>query len=61
MNTHLREVQQAIEIRQYINPLFGVDIIVYTPSHLQQRIQYGDSFLKEITEQGIVVYETSDA
>lgn len=61
MDTPMREMQQAVEIRQHINPLFGVDILVYTPSHLQQRIKYGDSFLKEITEKGVTVYESPDA
>jgi predicted nucleotidyltransferase len=61
MDTPLRMTQQALEIRQHVNPLFGVDIIVYTPNYLQQRIQYGDSFLKEITERGVVVYESPNA
>ena len=61
MDTQLRETQQALEIRQHINPLFGVDILVYTPSRLEQRLKLGDWFLKEITEKGLVVYESPDA
>lgn len=61
MDTPLREMQQALKIRQHVRPLFGVDIVVYTPAHLEQRIHLGDSFLKEITERGVVVYESSDA
>jgi predicted nucleotidyltransferase len=61
MDTPMRETEQALEIRQHVNPLFGVDIVVYTPARLQQRIQYGDSFLKEITQKGVVVYESPDA
>jgi hypothetical protein len=60
MDTELRETQQSLRIRQYINPLFGVDILVYTPSRLEQRVNLGDSFLKEITEKGIVLYESPD-
>lgn len=61
MDTDLRESEQALRIRQHINPLFGVDILVYTPFRLEQRLKFGDSFLKEITEKGIVVYESPDA
>lgn len=60
METPLREVQQALQIRQALNPLFGVDIIVYTPARLEQRLKLGDSFLQEISAKGIVVYESSD-
>lgn len=61
MDTPLRESEQALQIRRYINPLFAVDILVYTPSRLVQRLKLGDFFLKEITEKGIVVYESPDA
>jgi uncharacterized protein len=60
MDTPLRETQQALQIRQYINPLFGVDIIVTSPSRLELRLKLGDSFLREITEKGLVVYESPD-
>jgi len=58
MDTPLRESEQAMQIRKSINPLFGVDILVYTPARLEQRLKLGDSFLKEITEKGLVVYES---
>lgn len=61
MDTPLRESQQALQIRQYVKPLFGVDILVYKPSHLRERLRLGDSFLQEITSQGIVVYESPNA
>jgi predicted nucleotidyltransferase len=61
METPLRELQQALQIRQTVNPLFGVDILVCTPARLEQRIRLGDSFLQEITEKGQVVYESLDA
>ena len=61
METDLRETQQALKIRQHINPLFGVDILVYTPARLEQRLKLGDSFLQEIVEKGRVVYESPNA
>ncbi len=56
-----QEIRQAIQIRQHINPLFGMDILVYTPDTLKQRILWGDSFLKEITQKGKILYESADA
>lgn len=61
MDTPLRSAQQALEIRQDIKPLFGVDILVYTPSLLEERLRLGDSFLQEIIARGNVVYESFDA
>ena len=60
MDTSLRETQQALEIRQHVKPLFGVDILVYKPSQLEKRLKLGDSFLQEVTSKGIVVYESSN-
>lgn len=61
METNLRETQQALQIRQYLNPLFGLDILVYPPAKIEQRIAWGDSFLREIIERGTVLYESANA
>ena len=61
MKTELRESKQALQIRQFLNPLFGLDIIVYTPQKMDQRLAWGDSFLSEIIERGNVLYESADA
>ncbi len=61
MDISLRETEQALRIRQFINPLFGVDFLVYSPARLKERLELGDSFLKEITEKGVVMYESPDA
>lgn len=60
MNTDLRESQLALKIRQHLNPLFGIDILVYTPQRLEQRLSWGDPFLREIQERGVILYESSD-
>lgn len=57
METSLREIDQALQIRGQFNILFGLDLLVYTPEHLSQRLAWGDSFLKEITERGIVLLD----
>ncbi len=61
MDTQLSETRQALQIRQDLNPLFAIDILVYTPARIDQRIAWGDSFLKEIIERGVVLYESPDA
>jgi len=44
MDTQLRESEQVLRIRQYVKPKFGLDILVYKPSRLEQRLNLGDSF-----------------
>jgi predicted nucleotidyltransferase len=60
METSLKESRQAIEIRRNIDALFGIDLLVYTPQRIAQRLKWGDSFLREIIERGIVLYESTD-
>ncbi len=60
MKTPLKESEQAYLILQSLDILFGLDLLVYQPETLQQRIAWGDSFLKEITTQGLVLYESPD-
>ena len=61
MDTPLREAEQGIRIRDQLKIMFGMDLLVYTPKRLAQRLEWGDSFLKEITERGKILYESSDA
>jgi uncharacterized protein len=60
METPLREAEQALAIRQHLQPLFALDILVYTPQKMRQRLAWGDSFLSEIVERGKVLYESPD-
>jgi predicted nucleotidyltransferase len=61
MKTSMREIQQGQQIRQFLNPLFGLDLLVYTPDNLARRIEWGDAFLREIVARGKVLYESVDA
>jgi uncharacterized protein len=58
METPMRESEQAIQILQQIEFLFGLDLLVITPKKLSQRLEWGDSFLREVTDQGKVLYES---
>ncbi len=57
METDIREVQQEILILKNIEHRFGLDILVKTPKTFNERIEAGDSFLKEIVQKGKVLYE----
>ncbi len=61
MPTDLSGAQQAVQILKAINCTFGLDLVVYTPQRLAQRLAWGDSFLREITAKGRVLYESPDA
>ena len=49
--------QQTIKFFQLLNPRLGLDLIVYTPEHIKNRLEWGDFFLKEIFDKGITLYE----
>lgn len=61
MDTQLSAVQQAIKILTSIDYRFGLDLLVYTPQHLAQRLAIGDPFIQEILQLGTVVYESPGA
>jgi uncharacterized protein len=54
------KIDQALEIRKNLHVLFGLDLIVISPAKLNQRINWGDSFLRDIVDNGITLYESSD-
>ena len=56
MDTPIKEIQQAQQIRQFLNLLFGIDLVVHTPANLAKRLELGDLFLKEVISQGKVLY-----
>ncbi|MBI5304788.1 MAG: nucleotidyltransferase domain-containing protein [Chloroflexi bacterium] len=56
MDTSLRNSVQAAQIVRALDYHFGMDLIVRRPQQIAERIALGDSFLREITEKGKVVY-----
>lgn len=58
MDTPLKESQQSLEIRRLLGVMFGLDLIVYTPKRLKERVEMGDWFLRDIMEEGKIVYES---
>ncbi len=58
MQARLPWPKQEAEIYKSFRPYpFAMDILVETPIQLQQRVKQGDSFIKQITEQGQILYE----
>jgi len=55
-----RSVDQSVRIRMKLRPQFPVDLLVRTPEKVCQRIEMGDDFLREILEEGKVLYEADD-
>jgi len=53
-------VDKSVEIRLKLRPAFPMDLIVRTPEKVRQRIDMGDSFMREIIEEGKVLYEADD-
>lgn len=55
-----RNPEKATEIWMATKPRFPIDIVVRKPAELKKRLKMGDFFLREITEKGKVLYETTD-
>ena len=52
-----RHTGKAIEILNRLNPTTALDLLVRTPQHVEKRLAMGDFFMREIIEQGKVMYE----
>lgn len=55
------QLDQAVRISLEIDPPFPLDIIVRTPHNMNWRLAEGESFLREITTRGKVLYEKDHA
>src|SRR5262245_6374224 len=50
------ELDQAVRICISVDHQFPLDLIVRTPKNMKWRLEEGDSFLREITSRGKVLY-----
>ncbi|MFM7439913.1 MAG: nucleotidyltransferase domain-containing protein, partial [Snowella sp.] len=53
-----KKSQKSLEILNKIKPIFALDLLVRTPSEIQQRLEWGDFLLQEIFEKGKILYES---
>jgi predicted nucleotidyltransferase len=54
------ELDQAVKICLAVDYNFPLDLLVRTPENLAWRLAEGDSFLREVMDQGKVLYEETD-
>ena len=52
-----RGAHKSAEIATITHPHFAVDLLVRTPEQVKARLDLGDSFIREIIENGKVLYE----
>ena len=58
METSSSPVQRAVEVKRVCRPRFvPMDVLVKTPEEVANRLQQGSFFLRQILEQGKVLYE----
>ncbi|MFA5554522.1 MAG: nucleotidyltransferase domain-containing protein [Phycisphaerae bacterium] len=55
-----RSVDKSVEIRMKLRPAFPVDILVRSPEKIRQRLAIGDDFLRDILDNGKVLYEADN-
>ena len=51
--------EQAVKIRKDLNTTMPLDLLVRTPEQVQERVDMEDFFMREIVEQGKVLYEAN--
>jgi predicted nucleotidyltransferase len=54
-------LEQAVAMLNRLNMLIPIDLLVRTPVQVQQRLEMGDSFMRDIIERGEVMYEAHHA
>jgi predicted nucleotidyltransferase len=55
-----RSVDKSVEIRMKLRPGFAIDLLVRNSDKVRQRMEIGDDFMREIIEEGKVLYEADD-
>ena len=53
--------KQAVKIRKGLKSSLPIDLLVRTPEQVRERIEMEDFFMREIVEQGKVLYEIAHA
>lgn len=54
-------LEQAVTMLNQLNMRLPIDLLVRTPEQMQQRLEMGDSFMRNIIERGKVMYEAHHA
>ncbi len=51
---------RATAIRDRLRPDFPMDLLIRTPEQIQERLRKGDAFIRQVVEEGKVLYEAPD-
>jgi len=52
-----RPARKSADIQMRLRPAFPLDLLVRTPAQIRRRLAQGDSFLREVMENGRVLHE----
>lgn len=52
-----RSARKSADIQLRLRPTFPLDLLVRTPAQVRRRLAQGDSFLREVMENGRVLHE----
>jgi len=55
-----RTTDKAVEISSRLEHRFPIDLLVRSPEEVRQRLEWNDFFLREVTEKGVVMYDSAD-
>ncbi len=55
-----RSVDRSVQIRMQLRPSFPVDLVLRTAEKVRERLAMGDDFMRDILEEGKVLYEADD-
>ena len=61
METPLRNVEQAVEIRMAVDFPFPTVLLVRNPQQIAERLAMGDVFFREVVNKGVTLYEANGA
>ncbi len=55
-----RSVDRSVQIRMQLRPGFPVNLVLRTAEKVRERLAMGDDFMRDILEEGKVLYEAND-
>ncbi|MBN1592314.1 MAG: nucleotidyltransferase domain-containing protein [Candidatus Coatesbacteria bacterium] len=58
-DTKERMIDRCIEVRRLLSDpdrLIGLEIMVFTPDEVSQRLEVGDQFVREVLQEGKILY-----
>lgn len=58
--TKKRKLDRIDEILGFLDPEIPIELHVYTPQEMEQRLEMGDFFIKDILKRGKVLYEREE-